>query len=63
MGGTGEPFVVKVYPRKHVSDTLCTGHIPYRANNNNMTIFQVDSGFSAPEGANIVAANDVNVSS
>ena len=63
MDGAGEPFIVKVYPRKNASDTISKGHTGYTVNRDNMTIFDVDSGFGAPEGAKILAVNGVNVSS
>ena len=63
MDGAGEPFVVKVYPRKKASNTRSKGHTGFTVNRDNMTIFDVDSGFGAPEGAKILAVNGVNVSS
>ena len=63
MDSAGETVVVKVYPRKKVSITRSKGHTGYTVNRDNMTIFDVDSGFGAPEGANILAVNGVNVSS
>ena len=71
MDSAGDPFIVKALPcrllplhlRNQASDTRTEDDGGYKVNRDNMTIFNVDPSFGAPEGSKIVAVNGINVSS